>query len=111
MFNRVKEKANARLAELAERVDDRLDRLSIGPAGGATAKALLPRATSSSDSLSSSAGPSENKRTIIDPAAAKAFESVPKPELISLLAKTNSRCFSARCRHGQAHMLLDGLLS
>ena len=87
MLSRARERANAQLAVLADRVDDRLDRLaSLGErvSGTPSKPGALPLA-------SPAPAPTPSPRPATDPAAAKAFESVPKAELIALLAKTNSR--------------------
>jgi len=104
MFNRVKEKANEKLAGLAERVDDRLDRFAIGGAGGGASRTPAPRAPGPSETLPRASATTE-ARPSIDPAAVKAFESVPKADLIALLAKTNSRCarFDGRVQPSSPH--------
>lgn len=90
MLSRARERANAQLAVLADRVDDRLDRLaSLGErvSGTPSKPGALPLASP----VPPAPAPTPSPRPATDPAAAKAFESVPKAELIALLAKTNSR--------------------
>ena len=87
----------AKMAALAEQLDDRLDQ-KIDQAAAATSK--LQAAAKARVQMAPAkplAPPTPPPRAgggvAIDMAAAtKAFESVPKEELVGLLAKTNSRC-------------------
>ena len=92
MLSRARERANAQLAVLADRVDDRLDRLaSLGERVSRTPSKPGALPLASPVPSSPAPAPTPSPRPVTDPAAAKAFESVPKAELIALLAKTNSR--------------------
>lgn len=131
MFNRVKEQANAKLAVLANKVDERMAKVDekmdqlTQRASKAAAKALPsaspvttpirpPTARSSSASgapsgATVSATPSPAPGELA--AAARAFEKVPKEELVSLLAKTNTRCRSLEGRYAELKQLHASMLA
>ena len=104
----------AKMAALAEQLDDKLDQ-KIDQAAAATSKlqaaAKARVQTAQGPPVAAAKPPAPAPPTpparaaggaAIDMvAAAKAFESVPKEELVGLLAKTNSRCRELEMRYAE----------
>ena len=113
----------AKMAALAEQLDDKLDQ-KIDQAAAATsklqaaAKARVQNAQGPAVALSKPPTPTPPQTppqagggaTLDVAAAAKAFESVPREELVGLLAKTNSRCRELEMRYAELKSLHQQLL-
>ena len=113
----------AKMAALAEQLDDKLDQ-KIDQAAAATSKlqaaAKARVQTAQGPPVAAAKPPAPAPPTpparagggaAIDMvAAAKAFESVPKEELVGLLAKTNSRCRELEMRYAELKGLHQQLL-
>ena len=110
----LKRAANERLAQLADRVDEsmarvdeKMERLAAKatpqkqpPSSPATPKPTPPSASTTVARASTEVASSQPSAAQMA-AATKAFEHVPKDELVALLAKTNTRCKTLEMRYAE----------
>ena len=119
----------AKMAALAEQLDDKLDQ-KLDQAAAATSKlqavakarvqsahgapapaAAKPPSPAAARALAPPTPPRPGGAPAVDiAAAAKAFEGVPKQELVGLLAKTNARCREMEMRYAELKGLHQQLL-
>ena len=119
----------AKMAALAEQLDDKLDQ-KLDQAAAATSKlqaaakarvqsaqgapapaAAKPPSPPAARALAPPTPPRPGGAPAVDiAAAAKAFEGVPKQELVGLLAKTNARCREMEMRYAELKGLHQQLL-
>ena len=118
----------AKMAALAEQLDDKLDQ-KLDQAAAATSKlqaaakarvqsaqgapapaAAKPPSPPAARALAPPTPPRPGAPAVDIAAAAKAFEGVPKQELVGLLAKTNARCREMEMRYAELKGLHQQLL-
>ena len=114
MLNKVKEQVARAVDKVDEkmlaRVDEQLDRVQAlrrkAPAEKNASVAQPPSAA-----VAPGAAPAPSPQKAVDAAAAaRAFESVPKEELVSLVVKTNGRCKQLETRYAELKRLHEQLL-
>ena len=113
-FAKLEQKVDEKMAQVDQRIDKvatvvrRLPSKPLAAPAPAAPAALAPQPPPLSQSASGSAGGSMPAVDLT--AAAKAFEHVPKGELISLLAKTNGRCKQLEMRLAELKTLHVAML-
>ena len=111
MLAKMKAAADATVSKIEQKVDEKLLAPKMGlakPSATPPASPIASRSNSAASQPSDKAAPAASAASVA--AAAKAFEHVPKDELVTLLAKTSGRCKQLEMRLAEMKGLHVALL-